>query len=45
MRATVRTGATPADVLEVIKHVAIYAGAPRALAASRVAKRVLAEIA
>lgn len=45
LRATARTGATPADVLEVLRHVAVYAGAPRALAAARIAKRVLAEIA
>lgn len=45
LRATVRTGATSSDVLEVLKHVAIYAGAPRALAASRIAKRILPEIA
>lgn len=44
LRATARTGASAADVREVIRHVAIYAGAPRALAASRVAKRVLAEM-
>ncbi len=44
LRATVRTGASADEVLQVIKHVAVYAGAPRALAASRVAKRVLAEI-
>lgn len=44
LRATVRTGASQRDVLEVIKHVAVYAGAPRALPAARVAKRVFAEI-
>ena len=43
LRATARTGASPAEVLEMLKHVAIYAGAPRALAASRVARRVLDE--
>lgn len=44
LRATLQTGASAADVLEVLKHVAVYAGAPRALPASRVAKRVLAEL-
>ena len=44
LRATARTGASAADVLEVLKHVAAYAGAPRALPAARVAKRVLAEM-
>lgn len=44
LRATARTGASAADVLEVLKHVAVYAGAPCALPASRVAKRVLTEM-
>jgi 4-carboxymuconolactone decarboxylase len=45
LRATVRTGATPEDVAQVIQHVAIYAGVPRANSAMKLARRVLAEIA
>ena len=44
LRATVRTGATKSDVAEVLQHVAIYAGVPRANAAIRVAKAVYAEL-
>lgn len=43
VRATARTGATPEDIAETMLHVAVYAGVPRANAAIRVAKRVLAE--
>ena len=43
LRATVRTGATKSDVAEVLQHVAIYAGVPRANAAIRVAKGVYEE--
>jgi 4-carboxymuconolactone decarboxylase len=44
LRATVRTGATPADVAQVLQHVAIYAGVPRANSAMKLAKAVLAEL-
>ena len=44
LRATVRTGATKADVAETLQHVAIYAGVPRANAAVRVAREVYAEL-
>ena len=44
LRATVRTGATKADVAEVLQHVAIYAGVPRANAAIKVAKEFYSEI-
>ncbi len=45
IRATVRTGATEADVREALLHVAIYAGVPPANTAFRVAKQVFAEMA
>ncbi|HVX80707.1 MAG: 4-carboxymuconolactone decarboxylase [Devosia sp.] len=45
IRATVRTGATEADIREALLHVAIYAGVPTANTAFRVAKQVLAEMA
>ena len=38
VRATARTGATETDVMEVLLHVAIYAGIPRANHAIRIAK-------
>lgn len=44
LRATVRTGASPRDVMEVFQHVAIYAGVPRANSAIRIAKRIFAEM-
>jgi 4-carboxymuconolactone decarboxylase len=44
LRATANTGATPADVAEVIQHVGIYAGIPRANSAIKTAKRILAEM-
>jgi 4-carboxymuconolactone decarboxylase len=43
LRATVRTGASAEDVMEVFQHVAIYAGVPRANSAIRIAKRIFAE--
>ena len=43
VRATVNTGATPADIAEAMLHVAIYAGVPAANHAIKVAKTVLAE--
>jgi 4-carboxymuconolactone decarboxylase len=42
LRATVRTGASPRDVMEVFQHVAIYAGVPRANTAVRIAKEIFA---
>ena len=44
LRATVRTGASHSDVMEVFQHVAIYAGVPRANSAIRIAKRIFAEM-
>jgi 4-carboxymuconolactone decarboxylase len=44
LRATARTGATQADVMEVLQHVAIYAGVPRANTAVRIAKEIYAEM-
>jgi len=43
LRATARTGATERDVMEVLQHVAIYAGVPRANTAVRIAKEIFAE--
>jgi 3-oxoadipate enol-lactonase / 4-carboxymuconolactone decarboxylase len=43
VRAMRNTGATTADLTELLLHVAVYAGVPAANAAMRVAKRVLAE--
>ena len=45
VRATARTGATEADIREVLLHVAIYAGVPTANQAIKVAKQALAEVA
>lgn len=44
IRATVRTGASKADVLEVFQHVAIYAGVPKANHALKLAKATYAEM-
>jgi len=44
IRATLRTGATEADIREALLHVAIYAGVPSANSAFRVAKQVLADM-
>jgi 4-carboxymuconolactone decarboxylase len=44
IRATVRTGASPQDVQEVMQHVAIYAGVPRANHALKLAKETYAEM-
>jgi 4-carboxymuconolactone decarboxylase len=38
VRATANTGATEADVMEALLHVAIYAGVPRANSAFMIAK-------
>jgi len=43
VRAMKNTGATVADLSELMLHVAVYAGVPAANAALRVAKQVLAE--
>lgn len=43
LRATANTGATPEDIREVLLHVAIYAGVPRANHAFKLARRILAE--
>ena len=42
IRATANTGATPDDILEVMLHVAIYAGVPRANHAIKIAKETFA---
>ncbi len=44
IRATARTGASREDVLEAFQHVAIYAGAPRANHALKLAKQIYAEM-
>ena len=44
IRATVRTGASPADIAEAFQHVAIYAGVPRANRALTLAKQTFAEM-
>lgn len=44
VRATARTGASPADVAEAFLHVAIYAGVPAANRAFAIAKRTFAEM-
>jgi 4-carboxymuconolactone decarboxylase len=45
IRATANTGATPAEVKEVLMQVAIYAGVPAANAAFRIAKATFEEMA
>ncbi|MBD1204927.1 MAG: 4-carboxymuconolactone decarboxylase [Rhodobacteraceae bacterium] len=45
LRATRNTGATEADVMEALLHVAIYAGIPRANHAIRIAKDTFAAMA
>ncbi len=42
IRATANTGASEADVMEALLHVAIYAGVPRANNAIRIAKETFA---
>ena len=44
VRATARTGASRADILEAFLHVAVYAGVPRANHAIKLAKEVFAEM-
>jgi 4-carboxymuconolactone decarboxylase len=41
VRATANTGATPADILEALLHVAIYTGVPAANGAIKIAKEEL----
>lgn len=43
LRATANTGATAEDIREVLLHVAIYAGVPRANHAFKLARDILAE--
>jgi 4-carboxymuconolactone decarboxylase len=45
IRATANTGATEADVMEALLHVAIYAGVPRANHAIKIAKDTFAAMA
>jgi 4-carboxymuconolactone decarboxylase len=42
LRATARTGASEADVMEALLHVAIYAGVPRANHAIKIARDTFA---
>lgn len=44
LRATANTGATKEDVLDVLLHVAVYAGVPRANHAIKLAKEVYAQM-
>ena len=44
IRATARTGASKADVMEAFQHVAIYAGVPKANHAIKLAKQTYAEM-
>ncbi len=39
IRATANTGASPADVMEALLHVAIYAGVPKANRALKIARQ------
>lgn len=44
LRATVNTGATKEDIREVLHHVAIYAGVPRANHAFKLAKDIYKDL-
>jgi len=44
IRATANTGASPADVMETLLHVAIYAGIPKANRALNIARETYAEL-
>ena len=44
IRATTRTGASKNDIQQVLQHVAIYAGVPRANHALKLAKQTFAEM-
>ena len=44
IRATANTGASPADVMEALLHVAVYAGVPRANQAIKIARQTYEEM-
>ena len=44
IRATLNTGASPADVQEALLHVAVYAGAPKANRAIAIARQTFADM-
>ena len=44
LRATANTGASRDDIVEVLMHVAIYAGVPRANHAFKIAEEILQEM-
>lgn len=44
IRATANTGASPADVMETLLHVAVYAGVPRANRAIKIARQTYSEM-
>ena len=44
IRATANTGASPADVMDALLHVAIYAGVPRANKAIKIARQTYTEM-
>jgi 4-carboxymuconolactone decarboxylase len=44
IRATANTGASPADVIEALLHVAVYAGVPRANRAIQIARETYTEM-
>jgi len=44
IRATANTGAMPEDIMEVLLHVALYAGVPRANHAIKIAKETYAQM-
>lgn len=44
LRATRNTGATSAEIAEMLLHVAVYAGVPAANSAVRIAKEILSEM-
>jgi len=44
IRATANTGASPADVMEALLHVAIYAGVPKANRAIKIARQTYEEM-
>ena len=43
LRATRNTGATPADIAEMLLHISVYSGVPASNSAMRIAKAVLSE--
>ena len=44
VRATANTGASPADVMEALLHVTVYAGVPRANHAIKIARQTYEEM-